>query len=175
MIIKKGNKIEFGDGEISINIGDIVIGFDILLTGKYELEQVDVPNFMMKYNDHRVIGVGFGSTLGKAPFLKYTGFLSIRKCEVVTESMEKLNILSSSRVDSFLYTFDDFDGVNTKFEDMNKNQVVGKIPKKIKTTFNNDNIYINGKKIDTNIPVDKKRTGRVLQEINKARSTGGGY
>ena len=145
MIIKKGNKIEFGDGEISINIGNIVIGFDILLTGKYELEQLDVPNFMMKYNNNRIIGVGLGSTLGVAPFLKYTGLLSIIKCKVVTESMEKLNILASSRVDSFGYTFDDFDGVNTKFEDMDKNHVVGKIPKKIKTTFNNDNIYINGK------------------------------
>ena len=175
MIIKKGNKIEFGDGEISINIGDIVIGFDILLTGKYELEQVDVPNFMMKYNDHRVIGVGFGSTLGKAPFLKYSGGLSIRKCIVITESMEKLHILPSSSVDTFIHTFDDFNGVHTKFEDLNKNNLVGKIPKKIKTTFDNDNLYIKGKKIDTNIPIDKKRVKRVLQTIKKARTTGGGY
>ena len=37
MLIKKGNSIDFGDGEISINIGDSIIGFDILLSGKYEL------------------------------------------------------------------------------------------------------------------------------------------
>ena len=175
MLIKKGNKIEFGDGEISINIGDTIIGFDILLSGKYELEQIDIPNFMMTYKNNRIIGIGFGSKLGRKPFLKYTGVLSIMKCIVVTESMEKIHILPSSRVDVFYKTFDDLDGVNTKFEDMGKTHLVGDLVKKTKTTFNNDNIYIKGKKIDPNIDVDKKRAMRILQTIKRTRTTGGGY
>ena len=175
MLIKTGNKIDFGDGLISINIGDRVIGFDILLLGKYELEQIEIPNFMMKYNNHRIIGVGFGAKLGTEPFLKYTGALSITKCIVVTESMEKINILPSARVDTFHHTFDNFDGVNTKFEDMGKTHLVGDLVKKTKTSFNNDNIYIKGKKIDPNIDVDKKRAMRILQTIKRTRTTGGGY
>ena len=175
MLIKTGNKIDFGDGLISINIGDRVIGFDILLLGKYELEQIEIPNFMMKYNNHRIIGVGFGAKLGTEPFLKYTGALSITKCNVVTESMEKINILPSSRVDTFHHTFDNFDGVNTKFEDMSNNHLVGDLPRKTKATFNNDNIYIDGKKIDPNISTDKKRVKRAVQTIKTMRTTGGGY
>ena len=75
----------------------------------------------------------------------------------------------------FYKTFDDFDGVNTKFEDMGKTHLVGDLVKKTKTTFNNDNIYIKGKKIDPNIDVDKKRAMRILQTIKRTRTTGGGY
>ena len=175
MLINKGNKIEFGDCEISINIGDTIIGFDILLSGKYELEQIDIPNFMMTYKNNRVIGIGFGSKLGRKPFLKYTGVLSIMKCIVVTETMEKIHILPSSRVDTFNHTFDNIDGVNTKFEDMSNNHLVGDLPRKTKATFNNDNIYIDGKKIDPNISTDKKRVKRAVQTIKTMRTTGGGY
>ena len=42
MLIKKGNKIEFGDGEISINIGDTIIGFDILLSGNPVIQSIHV-------------------------------------------------------------------------------------------------------------------------------------
>ena len=52
---------------------------------------------------------------------------------------------------------------------------VRNLVKKTKTTFNNDNIYIKGKKIDPNIDVDKKRAMRILQTIKRTRTTGGGY
>lgn len=175
MLIKKGNSIDFGDGEISINIGDSIIGFDILLSGKYELEQIDIPNFMMTYKNNRVIGIGFGSTLGIKPFLKYKGVLSVMKCIVVTESMEKLHILPSCRTDYFYKARDDFDGTSTKFEDMDNTILVGDAPKQTKTTFNNENIYIKGKKIDPSIHIDKKRAIRTLRTIKRTRTTGGGY
>ena len=69
------NRIEYGNGDISIDIGNSVKGFDILLSGTYELESHDISNFLISYNNGRLIGVGLGSTLGVAPFLKYIGDL----------------------------------------------------------------------------------------------------
>ena len=172
------NKIEYGNGEVFIDIGEDVIGFDILLSGLYELESVDITNFIMKYHNHRIIGVGLGSKLGKQAFLKYTGDLRILKCVVVKDNMEKKQLYIDYRDDKFSTTFDDFDGTNTKFEDMNNSNIHGDIPSKIKTTFLNDKIYdINGKKLEidqisnTNIITVLK----AVSAIKTTSTTGGGY
>ena len=43
------NKIEYGDGDIRIDIGSSVIGFDIILSGTYELESYSPHNFYINY------------------------------------------------------------------------------------------------------------------------------
>ena len=68
------NKIEYGDGDIKIDIGSSVVGFDIILSGTYELESYNPDNFLISYNKGKLIGVGLGSTLGETEFLKYTDF-----------------------------------------------------------------------------------------------------
>ena len=199
------NRIEYGDGDISINIGDSVIGFDIILGGTYELESYDVPNFLISYNNNRIIGVGLGSKLGVSPFLKYTGDLKILNCTIVNDEMKKINIYPTFRYDHFRYISDNFDGVNTKFEDLNQDNVNGKIPRKTKVyiitknqhtkggqyTLNKNN-YIGDYHLHHNgiamtgkehteyseileITDIKKRKRKISQTIRTARKTGGGY
>ena len=172
------NRIEYGNGEVFIDIGESVIGFEILLAGTYELESYDITNFIMKYNNHKVIGVGLGSKLGKQSFLKYTGDLKILKCVVIKDNLEKVQLYIDYRDDKFSKILDNFDGANTNFEDMNNSNIYGEIPAKIKTTFKNNKIYDKyGKKIDVDEITDGNIT-RALQAINTIRTTsttGGGY
>ena len=47
------NKIEYGDGDIRIDIGSSVIGFDIILSGTYELDSYNYykfSNYIIIYN-----------------------------------------------------------------------------------------------------------------------------
>ena len=174
------NKIVYGNGEFLIDIGESVVAFDILLRGKYELESYDIANFMMKYNNHRIIGVGIGAKLGKAPFLKYTGDLTILKCIAIKDNMEKVPLYIEYRDDKFTKVLDDFDGANTNFEDMNHSNVYGTIPNKLKVTFKNNKIYDkDGKKIDVNKPISKKSsktTRRAMRNLRTMSTTrGGGY
>ena len=172
------NKIEYGNGEVFIDIGESVIGFDMLLAGTYELESYDITNFVMKYNNHRVIGVGLGSRLGNQAFLKYTGDLKILKCIAIKDNLEKVYLQTVGKTNSFSKTFNNFDGENANFEDLNFNGIVDTLPTKIKTTFLNNKIYDkDGKKIDVDKITDGNITG-VLQAINTIKTPctrGGGY
>ena len=88
-------------------------------------------NFLINYNNNRVLGVGLGSMLGEDAFLKYTGDLKIITCKVVTSENEMINLIPKlTRRDKFNCVRNDFDGENLKFEDLNKVGVVGKIPSK---------------------------------------------
>ena len=173
------NKILYGNGEFSIDIGESVVAFDILLKGKYELESYDITNFMMKYNNHRIIGVGLGAKLGKAPFLKYTGDLRILQCTVIKENLEQVHLNAEYRDDKFTKVLDNFDGANTNFENMNHSNVYGTIPKKIKVTFENNKIYDkDGKKIDVNKSTSKKlsrATSRTMGNLRTMSATEGSY
>ncbi len=172
------NRIEYGNGEVFIDIGESVVGFEMQLAGLYELESYDITNFIMMYNNHKVIGVGLGSKLGNQPFLKYTGDLKILKCVVIKDNLEKVYLQTFGKTNSFSKTFNSFDGENDNFENLNFNGIVGEIPAKIKTTFKNNKIYDkDGKKIDVDKITDGNIT-RALQTINTIRTTsttGGGY
>ena len=71
--IKKGNYIYYGDGDIRIKFNKPISAFDIILVGTYTLESYNPNNFIISYNNGRVLGVGLGSTLGENAFLKYKG------------------------------------------------------------------------------------------------------
>jgi len=168
--------IDIYNGDMSIRMGESIIGFDMELSGIYELESYDIHNFMMFYNDNRVIGVGFGSKLGKEPFLKYTGSLLVRSCQAITDAMNKVPLIPIYRNDRFDLVDNNFDSENTNIEDLNKNHIYGEIPNKIKTTFLNKNIYNkDGKKVDVNSIFGKTPDSRRLKTISRAMQTGGGY
>ena len=173
------NRIEYANGEVFIDIGENIIGFDILLSGKYELESVDITNFIIKYNKHRVIGIGINKTLGKEAFLKYKGDFRILKCVAVKDNLEKVYLQPYGRTDAYMHNFNNFDGENENFEDLDFNGVEDYLPTKIKTTFLNEKIYDkDGKKIDIEAPVSKEKTKEILKTVRKIRTTsatGGRY
>ena len=138
------NKIEYGDGDIRIDIGSSVIGFDIILSGTYELESYSPHNFYINYNKGRLIGVGFGSTLGESAFLKYTGDLKIQRCVVIKDSREKVFLKPLRRtLDTFNAVENDFDGENLKFENLDYVGIVGKIPNKTTVKIITKNLTAN--------------------------------
>ena len=125
------NKIEYGDGDIRIDIGSSVIGFDIILSGTYELESYSPHNFYINYNKGRLMGIGLGSTLGESAFLKYTGDLRINSCKVITSDRDIINLMPKLiRNDKFGHVRNAFEGENLKFENLDNIGIVGKIPNK---------------------------------------------
>ena len=125
------NKIEYGDGDIKIDIGNSVIGFEIVFSGTYKLESYNPHNFYISYNKGKIIGVGMGNTLAETPFLKYKGDLKVNSCKVVTTDMEIINLMPKLiRNDKFNYVRNAFDGENLKFENLDNVGIVGKIPNK---------------------------------------------
>ena len=125
------NKIEYGDGDIRIDIGSSVIGFDIILSGTYELESYSPHNFYINYNKGRLMGIGLGSTLGESAFLKYTGDLRINSCKVITSDRDIINLMPKLiRNDKFGHVRNAFEGENLKFENLDYVGIVGKIPNK---------------------------------------------
>tara|TARA_R110002020_G_scaffold45478_3_gene130009 strand:- start:1562 stop:2194 length:633 start_codon:yes stop_codon:yes gene_type:complete len=129
--MSKINYIYYGDGDIKIKSSTNIKAFDIRLDGVYDLQSYNPNNFLINYNNNRVLGVGLGSMLGEDAFLKYTGDLKIITCKVVTSENEMINLIPKlTRRDKFNCVRNDFDGENLKFEDLNKVGVVGKIPSK---------------------------------------------
>ena len=133
--MSKINYIYYGDGDIRIRATMPIKAFDIKFEGTYSLESYNPENFLINYNNGRVIGVGLGSVLGEGAFLKYTGDLRILSCKVVTSENEMINLIPKLvRNDKFNVVRNGFDGENIKFEDLDKVGVVGDIP--AKTTIN---------------------------------------
>lgn len=143
--IKKGNYIYYGDGDIRIKFNKPISAFDIILVGTYTLESYNPNNFIISYNNGRVLGVGLGSTLGENAFLKYKGDLKIIKCKAVTTDMEIVDIIPRLiRNDRFNSVQNIFNGENLKFENLNKVGVVGVIPYKITVNIITKNLYTKG-------------------------------
>ena len=137
--------IYYGNGDISIQYSNPIKAFDIKLKGIYNLESYEIDNFLINYNNQRLIGVSLGGELGNNPFLKYTGDLQILECKIITSDMKKVNIAPKMlRLDTFQSTIDSFDGKNINFEDMNHIGVVGDIPKKIKINLITKNLHTEG-------------------------------
>ena len=133
--MSKINYIYYGDGDIRIHATMPIKAFDIKFEGTYSLESYNPENFLINYNNGRVIGVGLGSVLGEGAFLKYTGDLRILSCKVVTSENEMINLIPKLvRNDKFDVVRNDFSGENIKFEDLDKVGVIGDIP--TKTTIN---------------------------------------
>ena len=133
--MSKINYIYYGDGDIRIETTMPIKAFDIKFAGTYSLESYNPENFLINYNNGRVIGVGLGSVLGEGAFLKYTGDLKILICKVVTSKNEMINLIPKLvRNDKFDVVRNDFSGENIKFEDLDKVGVIGDIP--TKTTIN---------------------------------------
>tara|TARA_Y100001963_G_scaffold137926_1_gene202136 strand:+ start:284 stop:805 length:522 start_codon:yes stop_codon:yes gene_type:complete len=171
-------KILLNNGDISIPIGESVIGLDIKLSGVYELEYITRNNFYINYNKNRIIGVGLGSNLGTSTFLKYTGDLRIVNCKVVKQNLEELELLPFYEIDRFEKVFSTFDGVQENIENMKKNNVFGEIPQRIKTTFQNKIYDKDGKKIDVNKSTSKKlsrTTRRTMGNLRTMSATEGSY
>ena len=77
------------DGEVTIYKGDEVLGFEIDFNGKCELENYDIPNWLIQTNKRKIIGVSLdGNPLGLDPFLKYVGKFNILNCMVVRNDMK---------------------------------------------------------------------------------------
>ena len=78
-----------------------------------------------------------------------------------------------------MHNFNNFDGENENFEDLDFNGVEDYLPTKIKTTFLNEKIYDKeGNKIDIEAPVSKEKTKEILKTVRKIRTasaTGGRY
>ena len=137
--------IYYGEGDIFIEYSEPISAFDIKFDGIYELESYNPDNFLMNYNNGRLIGVGLGSTLGEDPFLKYTGDLRIKECKIVTSNMEIFSLSSrKTPEDYFKKNRNDFDGEQTKFENLDNIGIVGKIPKKIKINIITKNQHTKG-------------------------------
>ena len=138
------NKIEYGDGDIRIDIGSSVIGFDIILSGTYELESYSPHNFYINYNKGRLMGIGLGSTLGESAFLKYTGDLRINSCKVITSDRDIINLMPKLiRNDKFGHVRNAFEGENLKFENLDNIGIVGKIPNKTTVKIITKNLTAN--------------------------------
>ena len=131
--MSKINYIYYGDGDIRIHATMPIKAFDIKFAGTYSLESYNPENFLINYNNGRILGIGLGSVLGEGAFLKYTGDLRILTCKVVTSENEMINLIPKLvRNDKFDVVRNGFDGENIKFEDLDKVGVVGDIPTKTK-------------------------------------------
>ena len=143
--MSKINYIYYGDGDIRIRATMPIKAFDIKFEGTYSLESYNPENFLINYNNGRVIGVGLGSVLGEGAFLKYTGDLRILSCKVVTSENEMINLIPKLvRNDKFDVVRNDFSGENIKFEDLDKVGVVGDIPTKTKINIITKNFNTKG-------------------------------
>ena len=144
-ISKRDYLIMFGDGNISIKMGTNVLGFELELFGKYELESYNPENFSMRYNDNKVIGVSMnGAALGNEPFLKYKGRLGIRKCSVLTKQHKTIYLYPYiDKITIFNGTYSKFDSMAEKWEDI-KPTDTGKIPIKTKAYFITKNLFTKG-------------------------------
>ena len=143
-LAKTKKSIEYGDGNISISMGDNVTGFDIRLRGKYILESYNPPNFLMMYKNDRILGVGLGSKLGTSPFIKYTGNLEITRCKVITGDMEQFTLRPLIEKDKFNLLKEKFTGINTKIEDLNKDGTVMGTVMKSEAKFITENLKTRG-------------------------------
>ena len=129
--MSKGNYIYYGDGDIRFKCSCEISGFDIKFQGNYNLESYEVDNFLINYNNGRMIGVGFGNTIGEDYFLKYTGDLRILTCKAVTSENDMINLIPKLvRNDRFGSIMNDFNGEQTYFEDLDNIGVIDKIPDK---------------------------------------------
>ncbi len=133
------------DGDIWFHHNESIIAFDIVLSGKYELESYDTNNFMMFYDNNRVIGVGLQSELGNEPFLKYSGDLSILNCKIVTTDNKIVNITpKKKRPETFGMLFDNFEKTQRTFEDFTEDGIFGEIPDKTKINIITKNLHTSG-------------------------------
>lgn len=129
--MSKINYIYFGDGDIKIKSSMPIKSFDMRFAGKYNLESYNPDNFLIHYNNGRLIGVGVGSVLGEDAFLQYTGDLRILTCKAVTSENDMINLIPKLvRNDRFGSIMNDFDGERTYFEDLDSIGVIDKIPDK---------------------------------------------
>ena len=129
--MSKGNYIYYGDGDIRFKCSSEISGFDIKFQGNYNLESYEVDDFLINYNNGRMIGVGFGNTIGEDYFLKYTGDLRILTCKAVTSENDMINLIPKLvRNDRFGSIMNDFNGEQTYFEDLDNIGVIDKIPDK---------------------------------------------
>ena len=143
--MSKNNSIYYGNGEIRIECSENILGFDIQFHGNYNIKSEYPENFLIGYNNGRMIGVGLGSILGESPFLKYTGNLSIADCRVTTSDMKILHITPRLiRNDKFAATINSFSGENLKFEDLNSDGVYKGIPNKSTISIITKNLQTSG-------------------------------
>ena len=164
------NIIRFGDGEISIpTIGESIIAFDITLSGLYHIEAYDNENFYITYENHRIIGVGFNSTISNNPFIKYTGKLNIIKGVGINTNKEKQILFPwTDRVDSFQDTKNTFDGEGLFFDAIDNTTIIENVPKKIKSKFLNKTLKnINDEGLYKNKNISKVEQKKQRKKIFK--------
>ena len=145
------NTSEYGvnclNGDVYIGIGSDVIGFEIEFNGKFELENYDVPNWLITSNNKNMIGISLdGSVLGNQPFLKYTGKFNILNCIIYTKNMEKKKIVAYSDMkDLFTNQSSTFDSESSYCENLdNGDNVIGKKVSKTKINIVNKNFHSKG-------------------------------
>ena len=139
------NYIYYGDGDIRIEYPNPILGFDIRFDGTYIIESYNPNNFLIGYNNGRMIGFSLGSSLVENIFLKYTGHLIIKECKISTANMKNINIIPRLATnDRFGSIRNNFDGENEKFENLDKVGIVGEMPSSISVNVFTRNLHTEG-------------------------------
>ena len=137
--------IYYGEGDIWIEYPSPILAVDITFNGVYKLESYNPDNFIMNYNNKRLIGIGLGSVLDENPFLIYEGDLRILECKIVNSDKQLVHIIPKLlRSDRFQNSIDDFDGTRDKFEDMDNIGIFGEIPNKRSVNLITKNLHTKG-------------------------------
>ena len=160
----------YGNGNIYIEKGDRIIGFDITLNGKYIINS-STDTFTMFSNKTRIIGFSLNnSAIGEEPFLTYTGDLTIKKVKLVSDdfkivvpSVKLLNIDKFGRFEG------EIEYTDMTFDELNRGKEVGTIPKIRKTEWVNKNFHTEGGEFLLN---NKNYTGDYHLHSNGKAMTG---
>ena len=123
--------IYYGDGNINIKYKFDIIGFDMTIRGKYNLESYETPSFIIIEKKGRIIGFTTGTPLGEGNFLKYEGSLKISSCKIFRSDLKSYSAIPTLRTyNEFRKIRYNFDGKTDKFEDLTQPDIVGNEPRK---------------------------------------------
>ncbi|QDP59720.1 MAG: hypothetical protein Unbinned2990contig1001_40 [Prokaryotic dsDNA virus sp.] len=156
----QGNGIRAIDGEVTFDMGDKVIGFEIDYKGKCELENYDIPNWLFQGNTKKIIGVSLdGKPIGLNPFLKYIGKFSIQNCIIVNTDMQSYQVSCYENItDHFENQIETFSSDNRYFNELDNNDNNKGIQKITKTKLNlvTKNLSTNQNIIKSSLKIDQK-------------------
>ena len=139
-------RIYYGEGNIWFSENNVV-AFDMKVRGKYLLESYNPDSFVISEHKGRMIGFGFGGSVGTEPFLKYQGDLVIVSCSfVLGNDPQTLSGAVPLReyIDRFGIIDSTFDGLSENFENLDKGGAYGEYTEKTKAQWISKNLHTSG-------------------------------
>ena len=136
------DRIEYGDGNISLNAKSTIMGIDIRVSGRYVLESYDIPGFIMSYKNNCIIGISTDGGLKNGPFLKYSGDLRIMNCDIIDDKLAKTTIKLDYENNNFEHVNIEWQSISDKWEDLNKGNIFGEIPKQTSVNIITKNLHV---------------------------------